>query len=166
MTHFSTPETHQKKKSERTCEDIKGHAHGFINLLSHCSADYKIVKHDIQITSKISGQSLWFLSSSGSGFNRAIADYCSTHILAGAERVSPKYDKDGHRISKDNARKDMIGITPHIDLHATMDCHQRRAANIFVDDTAEDLDAENETKAPHKLKNTPAQYCCGSPEVW
>ena len=98
--------------------DIQGPASGFLSLLVHCGAECELSSGDIVICQSSTGKRISLCKGDDTVFKREISDLCTEHILAAlTERVS----------GEESERKDMKGITPKTDLHATLGAHKANA---------------------------------------
>ena len=98
--------------------NIQGPANGVLSLLSHCGADCELSSGEIIIIQHSTGKRISLCGGDDTTFKRDIADLCTDHVLTAlAARVN----------GEDSQRKDLQGITPKIDLHATLGAHKSNA---------------------------------------
>ena len=98
--------------------NVQGPANGFLSLLAHCGADCELSSGEIVIIQYSTRKRNNLCSGDDTTFKRDISDLCTEHILAAlADRVN----------GENSQRKDLQGITPKIDLHATLGAHKFNA---------------------------------------
>ena len=99
---------------ESGCVNIQGPANGFSDILALCGARYEFIDQQIILIHDESNTELPLLGGCDVHFKRTISDFCTRHLMSAL--ISRTLPNDEGEVG----RKDMYGITPNTDHHATL----------------------------------------------
>ena len=107
--------------------NIQGPAHGFESLLANCGCTYTDTAEGIKVHNHLLKKSTDLLSGSAAAFRNFLLKAVQSHTLANLVARVHHIDENGKY-----GRKDMVGLTPLLDYHATFAASAKRQVKKFI----------------------------------